>query len=264
MTYTQLEDGSAAFRRCCGVEPETFEIVLKVLEEAEKSKKKAGRPSKLSLADQLLLTLSYWREHRTQVHLAASYGLHGTTATRVIKKAEEALVGSGRFSLPRRVQGDREHDWAVAVLDSSETPIERPKQSSVASLKPQVLTDYETSLILGLTQAPGPCHGLQLFREHRMQPPAKVWYLADGGYRGLAELHRQTVLPVRKARGKDLSAQDMQNNRRLAKLHIRVEYVVRGLKCFRIRKERYRSRRKRFGLRSRPIAAPHNCERALP
>lgn len=91
-----------------------------------------------------------------------------------------------------------------------------------------------------------------------------MWYLADGGYRGLDALHRQTALPIRKPRGGCLSEQHKHNNRRLAKLRIRVEHVICWLKRFRVLKERYRNRRKRFGLRSRLIAGLHNFELALP
>jgi len=59
--------------------------------------------SKLSLADQLLLTLSYWREYRTQFHVALSYGVHETTATRIIGKVEDTLAALDRFSLPKRL-----------------------------------------------------------------------------------------------------------------------------------------------------------------
>ncbi|WP_374225526.1 transposase family protein, partial [Escherichia coli] len=35
------------------------------------------------MEDKLLPTLSYWREYRTQFHVAASYGLHESSAGRV-------------------------------------------------------------------------------------------------------------------------------------------------------------------------------------
>ncbi|WP_197710996.1 helix-turn-helix domain-containing protein, partial [Acinetobacter baumannii] len=34
-----------------------------------------GRPPKLSIEDQILLGLSYWREYRTLFHVATSYGV---------------------------------------------------------------------------------------------------------------------------------------------------------------------------------------------
>lgn len=87
MTYAKLKElAPKAFRRYSGVKPETLRVMLEVLEKVEECKKKAGRPSKLDLADQLLLTLTCWREYRTQFHVALSYGVHETTATRIINK----------------------------------------------------------------------------------------------------------------------------------------------------------------------------------
>ena len=73
MKYENLRDYSApAFKRLVGVDRDVFHELLSLLEVAAQAKRKSGRPSKLSLADQLLLTLSYWREYRTLFHLAAS------------------------------------------------------------------------------------------------------------------------------------------------------------------------------------------------
>lgn len=135
MTYAKLKAlPPEAFRRYSGVKPETFTTMLEVLAQVEEGKKKAGRPSLLGLEDQLLLTLTYWREYRTQFHVAASYGVHETTATRIINKVEDALVASGRFSLPKKqALGAADHEWVVVLIDSTETPIERPKKSSDTS-----------------------------------------------------------------------------------------------------------------------------------
>lgn len=123
-----------------------------------------------------------------------------------------------------------------------------------------MVIDYETSTILGVAQGQGPTSDLKLFEQSSVHLVSEVWYLADGGYRGLDALHPQTVVPVRKPRGGCLSAVDRHSNRRLAKLRIRVEHVICWLKRFRILKECYRNRRKRFGLRTRLIAGLHNFE----
>ena len=65
-----------AFKRLTGVRPQVFAEMVVVLSEAEGRKKKAGRTSKLCLEDKLLPAMSYWREYRTQFHIAASYGVH--------------------------------------------------------------------------------------------------------------------------------------------------------------------------------------------
>ena len=63
MTYEQLKDlKSGDFKRACGVHSQTYEHMRQVLREHAQKKIKPGRPPKLSLEDQLLMTLQYWRE----------------------------------------------------------------------------------------------------------------------------------------------------------------------------------------------------------
>ncbi|WP_245556525.1 helix-turn-helix domain-containing protein, partial [Deinococcus aquatilis] len=67
------------FRRRTGVYPETFAEMEAVLNEREGRKKKSGRPAALSVAEQLLMTLEFWREYRTFAHLGDDWGVHETT-----------------------------------------------------------------------------------------------------------------------------------------------------------------------------------------
>jgi len=80
-TIKHLKD--VDFKRLTGVQRETFEKMLAVV---EKSLRDFGRPTKLSRADQLLMTLMYWREYRTEFHIAQSYGLSESTVCRTIQK----------------------------------------------------------------------------------------------------------------------------------------------------------------------------------
>lgn len=131
MVYEQLKElPTAAFKRYCGIKPQTFSAMLAVLKDQEGQKKRSGRPSKLRLEDQLLLTLQYWREYRTLFHIATSYGLHESTVQRIITRTEKALVASGKFKLPKKHALLEGHELVVVVVDSTETPIERPKKSS--------------------------------------------------------------------------------------------------------------------------------------
>ena len=83
--------------------------------------------------------------------------------------------------------------------------------------------------------------------------------MADLGYQGLAVRHPQTCLPVKKPKGKQLSASDRGHNRALGSFRIAVEHVIRKLKIWRILKETYRNRRKRFSLRFNLIAGLVNA-----
>lgn len=59
-----------------------------------------GRPRRLSVDDQVLLTLCYWREYRSQFHVASSFGVSEATVCRTVKKVEGALLQDKRFHLP--------------------------------------------------------------------------------------------------------------------------------------------------------------------
>ena len=127
MRYEEIKDWKDTdFKRLTGVKQETFKKMLAVLEELPDF----GRPPKLSRADQLLMTLMYWREYRTQFHIAGSYGISEATVCRTVNKVEDALVRSGEFRLPgKKVLQPSDTIIEVVLVDVSEQPIERPKKS---------------------------------------------------------------------------------------------------------------------------------------
>jgi len=123
-TIQHLRD--TEFKRLTGVQREAFAQMLKVV---EKNLRDFGRPTKLSRADQLLLTLMYWREYRTEFHIAQSYGVSEATVCRTIQKVENALVRSGKFRLPgKKALQASDTVFEVVLVDVSEQPIERPKK----------------------------------------------------------------------------------------------------------------------------------------
>jgi len=86
--------------------------------------------------------------------------------------------------------------------------------------------------------------------------------LADKGYQGLAELHPYRCTPTKKPAKSMLDKKQRQYNQMLASLRIVAEHTNRRLKIWRILAERYRNRRRRFGLRFNLIAAMVNIELA--
>ena len=116
------------FKRLTGVRRATFEKMLAVI---QKELRDFGRPPTLSRADQLLLTLMYWREYRTEFHIGLTYGVSESTVCRTIRKIENALTRSGQFRLPgKKVLQDTETLIEVVLIDATEQPIERPKKSN--------------------------------------------------------------------------------------------------------------------------------------
>ena len=128
MRHEKIKDyGNEKFKRLTGVKKETYSMMVNVLETELRD---FGRPPKLSRADQLLMTLMYWREYRTQFHIAETYEVSEATVSRTIKKVEDALMKSRQFRLPgKKILQESETIIEVIVVDVAEQPIERPKKS---------------------------------------------------------------------------------------------------------------------------------------
>jgi hypothetical protein len=135
MLYQDLPGLSAAeFKRLCGVSRETFGKMVEVLRPHLERQGKRGGQNKLSVEDQLLVALEYWREYRSQFHIATSWGLHETTVGRIIRKVEDILVKCGQFRLPSQRQLYKPGwEWKVLMVDVGEVEIERPKKNRSAT-----------------------------------------------------------------------------------------------------------------------------------
>jgi Helix-turn-helix of DDE superfamily endonuclease len=129
MKYSQVKSLSESqFKRLIGISPSTFEQMLNVLTAIPKTSLR-GRPPALCIEDQLLMTLSYWREYRTLFHVAMDYGIHESSACRIIHHIENRLIKSKLFHLPKKLPRGEGMDWEVVVVDTTEIPIERPKKT---------------------------------------------------------------------------------------------------------------------------------------
>jgi hypothetical protein len=130
MKYKEIKDRTNKdFKRLTGVEHQTFK---KMVAELESEMPNFGRPPKLSRADQLLMTLMYWREYRTQFHIAQAYGVSESAVCRTIRKIEAALINSGQFQLPgKKALHPSDMVIEIVIVDATEQPIERPKKNNV-------------------------------------------------------------------------------------------------------------------------------------
>lgn len=131
MTYERLKElRPGDFKRRCGVQRETFSKMVNALRPHLDRKGKRGGQCKLSVEDHLLIVLEYWREYRTQFHIAESWGISESTVCRIVQKVETKLMESGQFRLPGKKQVyQNAYEWKVLVIDVAETPIERPKKN---------------------------------------------------------------------------------------------------------------------------------------
>lgn len=135
MSYEKVKNlKPEEFKRLCGVHPKTFSQMSEVVRSCSKTKLKTGRPGKLSIEDQLLMALEYWREYRTYFHIGQSWGINESTAYRIIRKIEDILINSREFSLPgKKKLSYSNYQIEVVVVDVTESPIERPQKNKNSS-----------------------------------------------------------------------------------------------------------------------------------
>lgn len=121
------------FRRYTGINRRVFDEMVECARASKSNKRKhpsKGVSSPLSIEDQVLLTVMYWREYRSQEHLAVDFGIGQSTVSRTIREIENILIKSGQFSIPgRKSLMSRDGQYEVVVVDVTETPVERPKKT---------------------------------------------------------------------------------------------------------------------------------------
>ena len=126
-----------------------------------------------------------------------------------------------------------------------------------------MIVNGRTHEVICTAHSRGPVHDFALYKQSKVEPHASLEVLADSGYQGLSKLHEKSQTPRKKPRKAELTDEQKQSNRELARRRVVVEHVIRRLKIFRILAERYRNRRKRFSMRFNLIAGLYNYELSL-
>ena len=133
MTYEDVKNLKANdFKRLCGVTKETFAAMCRVVIEYKQLNKR-GRKSNLSIENQVLLTLCFWREYRTLFHLGRDWKVHESNVSRLVRRIENILIKSGKFSLPGKKRLLESEAVKYTIIDVTESLIERPKKNRSGS-----------------------------------------------------------------------------------------------------------------------------------
>jgi len=120
---------SKNFKRIIGIKRKIFNEMSRVLAMAYALKhKQGGRNPKLSIENQLMLTLEYWRQYVTFAELGFNYGVAESTAHDIVVWVEDMLIKSGKYSLPGKKAFTDDRGLEIVLLDVTESPIERPKK----------------------------------------------------------------------------------------------------------------------------------------
>jgi Helix-turn-helix of DDE superfamily endonuclease len=126
------------FRRYTGIYRSVYEEMLDCVKRIKTNRRKhptKGVESALSIEDQVLITVMYWREYRDQYHLAVDFGISQTTVSRTITEIENILLKSGQFSIPGHKSLQMPNGaYEVVIVDVTETPTQRPKKNKSANI----------------------------------------------------------------------------------------------------------------------------------
>jgi len=233
MKYWQaIKLPSREFKRLTGVKRQTFRLMVRLVKAEAKKKKKPGRRTKLIIEDPILVTLQYWREYRTYFHISKDWKIAESTVCRIVKKIENILIQSRRFSLPgKKKLLDSSEDEKLILMDVlkdtashiMESPIERPKKHQHGdwiswgnpsiprhqkrfysgkqgehSLKTQVVFGEKTGKIICLAHDKGKTHDFKLFKKSNVRFHKLLQVIADKGYQGLTKIHGKSETPIKK------------------------------------------------------------------
>ena len=112
--------------------------------------------------------------------------------------------------------------------------------------------------ILNIAIGYGSQHDISLARENIRNLLISRYCFADLGYFGLKEIGCRLFTPFKKPKGGIREPLQKQINREISRRRIVVEHVIGRLKRFKIVSDRYRNRRRRYGLRMNLIAGVLN------
>ena len=100
----------------------------------------------------------------------------------------------------------------------------------------------------------GRVHDLTIARKYVKEFTDTSCVMADLAYKGFKEIDGKLLIPIKKPRKRELTKEAKKINKEISRRRIPIEHINSKLKVFRILSERYRNRRKRFGLRMNLIA----------
>lgn len=113
-----------------------------------------------------------------------------------------------------------------------------------------MVVNQQTQEIICTAHAKGKKHDFKLYEESIGSAVLdRIKTMMDSGYQGVLRLHKNSVTPKKKPKGGELTADEKAENRRQSKVRVLIENVIARVKVFKIVANKYRNRRKRFGLR---------------
>lgn len=122
--------------------------------------------------------------------------------------------------------------------------------------------DKKSEKVICIEIAMGKRHDFRLFKESCVKIHESIKVVTDTGYQGMQKIHTNTLMPKKRSKKCPLTTEDKLQNYAISSFRVLNEHVIGKLKRFKILADKYRNRRKRFGLRFNLIAGIYNYELA--
>ena len=126
------------------------------------------------------------------------------------------------------------------------------------TLKTQVILNPRLKQIVSIQVESGRKHDLTIARKYLKEMIIYPCIMADLAYKGFHQIKSNLLIPIKKPKNLSLPKIAKKINQEISRRRITIEHINGKLKHFRILIERYRNRRKRFGLRMNLIAGMVN------
>jgi hypothetical protein len=128
------------------------------------------------------------------------------------------------------------------------------------TIKSQLVVCRSSQKILCTDFCNGKKHDFSLFKESKVRWVGGIHGIMDSGYLGIKRLQNASTTPRKRSTKRPLTREARRENRRIAVDRVLNENVIGKLKRFKILGDKYRNRRRRFGLRFNLISAIYNLE----
>ncbi|MBA3571560.1 MAG: transposase [Pyrinomonadaceae bacterium] len=215
-----------------------------------------GRPREVQPLQKVLLCLLYLRHNTSHEVVGRMFGKSADTSENAFVEVLpmlKRLFPDQKWEAEKRY-GRGDQKWTPAkvecvIVDSFETPVPRPsnneRQKRLYSgkkkrhtVKTQIYTDQDGGILSVGKAYRGPKADIKIYEE---EPLAVVLTdkprMGDKAY--CDGKHPEIETPVKKPKGKELSAEQKAENKELSKKRVRVEHGIRRVKGWRIVRDEY-------------------------
>lgn len=240
-----------------------------------------GRKAVLSTTeDRLLFILFYFKIYPIQEVMGFFFSMGQAQANEWIHRLSPVLQKALGYELllPERKAHNLKQVLSHCpslefVIDASERPIQRPKDSERQkecysgkkkrhTVKNNLITNFNTKRVEYLSGTyEGKKHDKKICDEEEYEFPVGTTLLKDTGYQGYEPENVFTLQPKKKPRNKELSENDKMMNKIISSLRITVEHVIGSVKVCRIVKDIFRNTKEDFNDLTMEIACGlHNLK----